>query len=63
MRPRQPRESPRQSRALIQIVITVALVVILVVIAEATQALWLYYVIFTLLGLSLLRSWLDARRR
>jgi hypothetical protein len=59
MRPSQP----RQSRALIQIVITVALVVILVVIAEATQALWLYYVIFTVLGLSLLRSWLDARRR
>ena len=59
MRPSQP----RQSRALIQIVITVALVVILVVIAEATRALWLYYVIFTVLGLSLLRSWLDARRR
>jgi hypothetical protein len=49
--------------ALIQIVVTVVLVVILAVTAEVTQALWLYYIVFAVLGLSLLLSWLQARRR
>jgi hypothetical protein len=59
MRPNQP----RQTGVLIQIIVTVVLVVILVVLAETTQALWLYYVIFGVLGLSLLRSFLESRRR
>ena len=54
--------SPRQSRALTQVIVTVAIATTLVVIAETTQALWLYYVVFAVLILSFLLSWLQARR-
>jgi hypothetical protein len=54
---------PTQSRALIQVILTVAVVVLLVVIAEATQRLWLYALVFVALGISLLFSWLNARRQ
>jgi hypothetical protein len=51
-----------RSRALIQVIVTVAIATTLVVIAETTQALWLYYVVFAILALSFLLSWLQARR-
>ena len=54
--------SPLRSRALIQVIVTVAIATTLVVIAEPTQALWLYYVVFAILALSFLLSWLQARR-
>jgi hypothetical protein len=54
---------PAPPTALIQIIVTVVLVVLLAVTAEVTQALWLYYIVFAVLGLSLLLSWLQARRR
>jgi hypothetical protein len=59
MRPNQQ----EQSRLRIQIIVTLALVATLVVIAETTGALWLYYVVFAVLALNLLLSWLQARRR
>jgi hypothetical protein len=55
-------DSPLRSRALIQVIVTVAIATTLVVIAETTQALWLYYVVFAILALSFLLSWLQARR-
>jgi hypothetical protein len=51
-----------RSRALIQVIVTVAIATTLVVIAETTQTLWLYYVVFAILTLSFLLSWLQARR-
>jgi uncharacterized membrane protein YcaP (DUF421 family) len=51
-----------RSRALIQVIVTVAIATTLVVIAETTQALWLYYIVFAILALSFLLSWLQARR-
>ena len=58
MRPNQP----VRSRALIQVVVTIAIATTLVVIAETTQTLWLYYVVFAVLALSFVLSWLQARR-
>jgi hypothetical protein len=55
-------DSPLRSRALIQVIVTVAIATTLVGIAETTQALWLYYVVFAVLALSFLLSWLQARR-
>jgi hypothetical protein len=55
-------DSPLRSRALIQVIVTVAIATTLVVIAETTQALWLYYIVFAILVLSFLLSWLQARR-
>ena len=55
-------DSPVRTRALIQVIVTVAIATTLVVIAETTQALWLYYVVFAILTLSFLLSWLQARR-
>jgi hypothetical protein len=55
-------DSPLRSRALIQVIVTVAIATTLVVIAETTQTLWLYYVVFAILALSFLLSWLQARR-
>jgi Flp pilus assembly protein TadB len=55
-------DSPVRSRALIQVIVTVAIATTLVVIAETTQTLWLYYVVFAILTLSFLLSWLQARR-
>ena len=55
-------DSPLRSRALIQVIVTVTIATTLVVIAETTQALWLYYVVFAILALSFLLSWLQARR-
>jgi hypothetical protein len=52
-----------RSRARIQIILTLAIATTLVVIAETTQNLWLYYVVFAVLVLSFLLSWLQARRR
>jgi uncharacterized membrane protein len=51
-----------QSRARIQIILTLAIATTLVVIAETRQALWLYYIVFAVLILSFLLSWLRARR-
>lgn len=51
-----------QSRTRIQIILTLAIATTLVVIAETTQALWLYYIVFAVLFLSFLLSWLRARR-
>jgi hypothetical protein len=56
-------DSPVRSRALIQVIVTVAIATTLVVIAETTQNLWLYYVVFAILTLSFLLSWLQARRQ
>ena len=58
MRPNQP----VRSRALIQVLVTIAIATTLVVLAETTQTLWLYYVVFAVLALSFLLSWLQARR-
>jgi hypothetical protein len=57
----RPNSSIR-SRALIQVIVTIAIATTLVVIAETTQTLWLYYVVFAVLALSFLLSWLRARR-